>query len=1055
MKATFDRADESRPPQPPSPPRADASDGRPRPASSAAGSSRTLAPDAPYLPTLPTPILSVAVAAAFQNAPEAVRDPPVLIYMSGNASRTRPPNMSDLRSPTSSEQGRPASRGRSHSQPTNPVRRPPLRPPFQGPHAQPLYPLDTAPASAAPSPSFHPIPSPYPPSYAQHGYVAQYAMSPQPPVNMSQYAYAHHPGLHAPDTPMHPPQNQLLGYSPNTLMPLMQPHTPVYQGFPGHSPEGSSSSSHSFTPTPGASAIFSPHSHPSLTNPHSPALPSPPPHTPLLQQGSGPHHPPPLSHSASYTGQSPYAPLRYPTPPFPYPSHSFPHSPSLYTSTYPSPYAPHSYAPEPPPEGQGTWWYVPPRSSQYDTYHQGAPYSMGYSMSPREVEPYPQPGPSSMSSPVFAMSPRQPPAQYPPAQMPTHAVPEPPPLPPPASQLPPPQFSRAPSPGSSARTRQQQKQPEAGVTTPSGTRPAAERSRRPHHPQPPAQRSEWVMWVGNVPSDTTHDELWRFLNQEPSAGTAAGPSSAAAGVDAVWGGVLSIFLISRSNCAFVNFQSETHLLAAIRHFNGQPLRPGDPRCPRLVCRVRAREDDVKAGVGGQRGAGLHVRWIRDQKEKAREAARAGQEPRSPTSSDALTTPSSSPSDAAPLLASLSLGSDDESGRRHRGRPAPHSSSSGSYASTSSSILMQYFPKRFFILKSLTQKDLDISVEKGLWATQRHNEGTLDQAFRTSKDVYLIFGVNKSGEFYGYARMAGPVTYGEHRVSWTSPAESPLQRRMSRAGSSQGSSPPVARRDAHARTFFSPAEQRYEESPQPLSSDAPLPPSSSAQQLQVPQAPYDEGATPRSTQEGHSRNHLSAPPEMHRLHRGLSALTGVPRQAQTLLEVPAAQLYAPTPQLPDDFELDPTAPQRHIRERSASELMSARGDVSEAGRKFDWDPVAESPLEPVTEEEERASGRISRSRTDGAPAGEEAEANEGPGWGEPFRVQWIRTERLPFYRTRHLRNPWNHDREIKVSRDGTELEPSVGQALLDEWDRPAPPTEGGAGPSDEPPPGEGG
>ena len=45
----------------------------------------------------------------------------------------------------------------------------------------------------------------------------------------------------------------------------------------------------------------------------------------------------------------------------------------------------------------------------------------------------------------------------------------------------------------------------------------------------------------------------------------------------------------------------------------------------------------------------------------------------------------------------------------------------------------------------------MSVEKGLWATQRHNEGILDQAFRTSKEVFLIFGVNKSGEFYGYAR----------------------------------------------------------------------------------------------------------------------------------------------------------------------------------------------------------------------------------------------------------------------------------------------------------------
>ena len=31
-----------------------------------------------------------------------------------------------------------------------------------------------------------------------------------------------------------------------------------------------------------------------------------------------------------------------------------------------------------------------------------------------------------------------------------------------------------------------------------------------------------------------------------------------------------------------------------------------------------------------------------------------------------------------------------------------------------------------------------------------------------------------------------------------------------------------------------------------------------------------------------------------------------------------------------------------------------------------------------------------------------------GWGTPFKVKWIRTDPLPFQRSRHLRNPWNHD-----------------------------------------------
>lgn len=60
--------------------------------------------------------------------------------------------------------------------------------------------------------------------------------------------------------------------------------------------------------------------------------------------------------------------------------------------------------------------------------------------------------------------------------------------------------------------------------------------------------------------------------------------------------------------------------------------------------------------------------------------------------------------------------------------------------------------RYFICKSLTTEDLDASVKLGIWATQSHNEETLTRAFHTCKNVYLIFSVNKSGQFYGYARM---------------------------------------------------------------------------------------------------------------------------------------------------------------------------------------------------------------------------------------------------------------------------------------------------------------
>lgn len=50
------------------------------------------------------------------------------------------------------------------------------------------------------------------------------------------------------------------------------------------------------------------------------------------------------------------------------------------------------------------------------------------------------------------------------------------------------------------------------------------------------------------------------------------------------------------------------------------------------------------------------------------------------------------------------------------------------------------------------------------------------------------------------------------------------------------------------------------------------------------------------------------------------------------------------------------------------------------------------------------------------------------FGKPFRIQWISTERVPFFRTRGLRNPWNSNREVKIARDGTEIEPDVGRKL---------------------------
>ncbi|GJE88461.1 YT521-B-like domain-containing protein [Phanerochaete sordida] len=721
-----------------------------------------------------------------------------------------------------------------------------------------------------------------------------------------QYSYPSHPGLLAQDPSMQP-QN-ILGYSPNTHM----PHTPVYT-YPSQ-PEAASSSSQTY----GSSPTAAPGLYSSAPSSHA-----------LLTPGSS---------QQSYATSGPYA-ARYPSPTFAYPPHSFGHSGNtLYQGQYS--YQQQYRPPIPAEQDQGTWWYLPPGtrpapSPHYLVYDNPYPTMAMYTppLTAHESEPFnaPQSAPATIPSTLYPMSPRhqapfsattplQPQLQRPPGPDPPPPLTDPSarPVSEPPSSLPP------SSPATMSRADRQQ-------------------FRRPYHPNPPANRSEWVMWAGNVPADATHDELWRFFNRSPtpvSSSSSRSNLSDTASLGSVYGGVSSIHLISRSNCAFVNFESEGHLTAAIAHFNGQSLRPGDPRCPRLVCRVRAREDDLRAGVGGQRGAGIHVRYIKEQRQKQKQRAATSPEV---SSSEP---PSSSPEDPAPLMANLSLSSDEEALHARRAKkPAAHSSSSGSYASTNSSLLSQYFPKRYFILKSLTQFDLDLSVEKGIWATQRHNEGILDQAYRTSKEVYLIFGVNKSGEFYGYARMAGPVLrhQGEQRegqnVAWASRSslDSPTRRTSSSAAS------PASPRSI-ARAYFSPADgARYSE-------DSPLP-------MESPEPPR--------------------PP--------LDPQSRIPRHGELSYQ---------------ELVLKPKA---------ASGTSAAES-------------APDAPEEPLP----------------GAPeAAEEPKKDDGPVWGDSFPVEWIRTDRLPFYRTRHLRNPWNHDREIKVSRDGTELEPSVGQALLEEWDKPDP------------------
>lgn len=136
------------------------------------------------------------------------------------------------------------------------------------------------------------------------------------------------------------------------------------------------------------------------------------------------------------------------------------------------------------------------------------------------------------------------------------------------------------------------------------------------------------------------------------------------------------------------------------------------------------------------------------------------------------------------------------------------------------------------------------------------------------------------------------------------------------------------------------------------------------------------------------------------------------------EDPAAAIeFAPKAQSANDIDL-PKA------------IATEATEFSPKGRIID--DSARGTIFWEAEREDSESGDEAESETSSGNGG--AEDGESKTWGKPFKLEWLSTTRLPFYRTRGLRNPWNSNREVKIARDGTELEPSVGRRLIGLFNR---------------------
>jgi hypothetical protein len=368
-------------------------------------------------------------------------------------------------------------------------------------------------------------------------------------------------------------------------------------------------------------------------------------------------------------------------------------------------------------------------------------------------------------------------------------------------------------------------------------------------------------------------------------------------------GLESLFLIPKSNCAFANFKDEQCCSAAQRKLHDSRFM-----AVRLASRLRKSTVEGPAGVTAPTG----------------------------------------PAASAPQLGAsqdTNISGDDETGGREKGATEATPPASTAEAKEIGHSADDRPPQkdRFFILKSLTVEDLELSVRNNTWATQAHNEERLNSAFKvgihitypswpprqrkkkrerekgtlqsssthhsfhtqTSDNVYLVFSANKSGEYFGYARMASAIN-----------------------------------EDPAAAIQFAPSAQS--------NSEVDLP-------RVIPTEPT--GRTPKG-------------------------------------------------RIVDD---------------------SARGTIFwEADRD-------DKGLEAAPDDDgpgDSAVGGDARS----VPSSQEGSGAEPQAWGKPFRLEWLSTTRLPFHRTRGMRNPWNSNREVKIARDGTELEPSVGRRLIGLFNR---------------------
>lgn len=192
----------------------------------------------------------------------------------------------------------------------------------------------------------------------------------------------------------------------------------------------------------------------------------------------------------------------------------------------------------------------------------------------------------------------------------------------------------------------------------------------PRGPPRKPKQSGHALWVGNLPPGASVVDLKDHFSRDAT------------------NDIESVFLISKSNCAFVNYKTEAACTAAMARFHDSRFQG-----VRLVCRLRR----GLAGPGSSTNPAAA---------SAAQSARTEEDTKNPAD-------------------------DGAAGEAAESKPAKDSAAHGTQAPT------HRVPEKFFIVKSLTVEDLELSTQSGIWATQTHNEANLNRAYEVSKEISLV------------------------------------------------------------------------------------------------------------------------------------------------------------------------------------------------------------------------------------------------------------------------------------------------------------------------------